>query len=86
MNWQDTISRKQGVVGEGFVNEGDEITTKQNSYAVVNLMLAYDITENVSLSVNANNITDEKYINSLYWAQGYYGAPANYSATIRWSL
>lgn len=86
MNWQDDISRKQGVVGDGFANAGDEIVTKQDAFAVVNLMMAYDITENVSLSLNANNITDEKYINSLYWAQGYYGAPANYSATLSWSL
>lgn len=86
MNWQDDISRKQGVVGDGFANAGDEIITKQDAYAVVNLMMAYAITDNVSLSLNANNITDEKYINSLYWAQGYYGAPANYSATLSWSL
>jgi len=86
MNWQDDISRKQGVVGDGFANAGAEIVTKQDAYAVVNVMMAYAITENVSLSLNANNITDEKYINSLYWAQGYYGAPANYSATLSWSL
>ena len=86
MNWQDDISRKQGVVGDGFANAGEEIVTKQGAYAVVNVMMAYAITDNVSLSLNANNITDEKYINSLYWAQGYYGAPANYSATLSWSL
>jgi outer membrane receptor for ferric coprogen and ferric-rhodotorulic acid len=86
MNWQDDISRNQGVVSEGFANAGDEIITKQEAYAVVNLMMAYDITSNIKLSLNANNITDEKYINSLYWAQGYYGAPANYSATISWAL
>ncbi|PKH87688.1 TonB-dependent siderophore receptor [Colwellia sp. Bg11-28] len=86
MNWQDDISRKQGVVGDGFANAGEEIVTKQDAYAVVNVMMAYAITDNVSLSLNANNITDEKYINSLYWAQGYYGAPANYSATLSWSL
>jgi outer membrane receptor for ferric coprogen and ferric-rhodotorulic acid len=86
MNWQDDISRSQGIVGDEFANAGDEIVTKKDAYAVVNLMVAYDITENVKLSFNANNITDEKYINSLYWAQGYYGAPANYSATMSWAL
>lgn len=86
MNWQDDISRNQGVVGEGFDNAGDEIITEQDAYAVVNLMMSYDITKNIKLSLNANNVTDEKYINSLYWAQGFYGAPANYSASISWSL
>ena len=86
MRWQDDISRVQGVVGEGFSNAGEQIVTKQDSYALVNLMLAYELTDDVTLTVNANNVTDEKYINSLYWAQGFYGAPANYSASVSWSL
>lgn len=86
MRWQDDISRDQGIVGEGFANAGETIVTKQDAYTLVNLMLAYEITDDVTLSVNANNVTDEKYINSLYWAQGFYGAPANYSASISWSL
>ncbi|WP_420794608.1 TonB-dependent siderophore receptor [Thalassomonas viridans] len=86
MRWQDDISRKQGIVGEGFANAGEEIVTRQNAYAVVNLMASYQVNESISLAFNANNVTDEKYINSLYWAQGYYGAPANYSVTLNWSL
>lgn len=86
LRWQDNISRLQGVVGEGFSNTGNEIITKQGSYTVVGLMARYDISEQVSLTLNANNVTDEKYINSLYWAQGFYGAPTHYSATISWSL
>ena len=86
MRWQDDISRSQGVVGEGFVNAGDEIITKQDAYAVVGLMARYEFTSAVALTVNAYNITDEKYVNSLYWAQGYNAAPVNYSATISWAL
>lgn len=86
LRWQDDISRLQGVVGESFENAGDEIITKQDAYTVIGLMARYEITEQVSLTVNANNVTNEKYINSLYWAQGYYAAPDNYSATISWSL
>lgn len=84
--WQDDISRNQGVVGAGFANEGEEIITEQDSYAIVDLMVRYEIDENMSLTLNANNVTDEKYLTSLYWAQGYYGAPANYSLTFNWSL
>ncbi|NMP32800.1 TonB-dependent siderophore receptor [Thalassotalea sp. M1531] len=86
IRWQDDISRMQGIVGEGFENAGEEIITKQDAYAVVGLMARYQVTEQISLSVNANNITDEKYLTSLYWAQGFYAAPANYSATFVWSL
>ena len=57
--------------------------TEQPAYTLINLMARYEINENVSISLNANNVTDEKYLNSLYWAQGYYGAPANYSANVR---
>lgn len=84
--WQDDISRLQGVVAEGFDNAGEEIVTEQDSYSVLGLMAKYQINPDVSVSINANNVTDEKYINSLYWAQGYYGAPANWTAMLNWSF
>jgi len=86
MRWQDDISREQGVVAESFSNAGSTIITTQAAYSVVNLMARYQLSDHMSLTVNANNVTDEKYINSLYWAQGYYAAPASYNATFSWSL
>jgi outer membrane receptor for ferric coprogen and ferric-rhodotorulic acid len=86
MRWQDDIQRSQGVVGTDFSNAGQEIITHQKSYAIVDLMAKYHFTDSLDLTVNANNVTDEKYLTSLYWAQGFYGAPANYSATISWRL
>ena len=86
MRWQDDISREQGVVGEGFPNAGETIVTEQEAYALVDFMVRYQFTDDLSLTINAYNVTDEKYINSLYWAQGYYGAPVSYSATLSWSL
>ncbi|MDN5515866.1 MAG: TonB-dependent receptor, partial [Pseudomonas sp.] len=44
----------------------------------------YDIDPNWSVSANLNNLTDEKYLSSLYWTQAYYGAPRNVSATLTW--
>lgn len=86
LRWQDDISRIQGVVGEGFANTGENIITQQKAYSVINLMASYDLTNDIALSFNTNNITDEKYLKSLYWAQSFYAAPANYSATLSWSL
>lgn len=86
MRWQDDIYRKQGTVANGFANAGETIITRQDAYAIVDLMARYKFNEHVELSFNANNVTDKKYINSLYWAQGYYGAPANYSATLSWKM
>lgn len=85
--WQDTISRIQGTVGESYSNAGETIVTTQGAYGRLNLMAAYQITNAVSVTLNANNVTDKKYINSLLWpTQGYYGAPANYSATLNWTF
>ncbi len=86
MRWQEAISRQQGIVAEGFVNAGDIIMTHQDAYSIIDLMARYQIQENLALTLNVNNITDEKYLTSLYWAQGYYGAPAHYSVTINWAL
>lgn len=86
-NWQDTISRVQGVVGDSYANAGETIVTTQEAYGRLNLMASYQFTDAVSLTVNANNVLDKKYINSLLWpTQGYYGAPRNYSATVRWNF
>ncbi|MGE6648306.1 TonB-dependent siderophore receptor [Shewanella colwelliana] len=86
MRWQDSISREQGVVGDGFAHAGETIVTEQKAYGIIDLMAKYQFNENLGVSVNANNVTDEKYLTSLYWAQGFYGAPANYSATITWKM
>ncbi len=86
IRWQNAISRNQGVVSEGFANSGEQIITEQDSYALVGLMARYALTEDVQVALNINNVTDEKYINSLYWAQGYYGAPRNYTLSLTWKM
>ena len=72
VTWQDDIYRV----------ESPTITIRQKNYALLNLMARYDINDKVSLNFNLNNVTNEKYINSLYWNQGYYGAPINGGVTL----
>ena len=79
VTWQSDIFRDQGVTASG-----DEIVTRQGSYAVLNLMSRYDVNKHVSVALNLNNVFDKKYINSLYWEQGYYAAPRNLTATLQW--
>ncbi|WP_218626623.1 TonB-dependent siderophore receptor [Pseudomonas sp. dw_358] len=63
-------------------NLGD---VRQNAYALVDLMASYDIDSHWNASLNFDNITDRKYLLSLYsQTAGSYGAPRNVSATLTW--
>lgn len=57
----------------------------QDAYALLDLMAAYEFDKNLSLALNINNATDQRHLNSLLWAQSYYGAPRNGSVTLRWT-
>jgi len=87
VRWQSAISQEQGVATTG-PNAGATIVTEQGSYAVIDLMASYDFARNWNATLNVNNVTDEKYIESLKKfgtsAQGFYGAPANASMTVSW--
>ena len=74
----------------GLVKWQEDITTndervEQKAYTLLDLSLSYDVNSNISVAVNIDNVTDEKYLNSLYWDQAYYGAPRNVSASISWN-
>lgn len=56
----------------------------QDSYGLIGGYVQYQINEQVAVSLNLENITDEKYINPVRTEQGFYGSPANYSLTLRW--
>jgi len=56
-----------------------------DSYALVNLMARYDITDNLSAQLNADNVTDEKYFD-VFDAFGSmtYGAPRSLTASAKY--
>lgn len=86
--WQSSISQDQGTVSIG-PNAGQQIETEQDSYAVIGLLASYDFNRNWNATLNVNNVTDEKYIESLkkfgVAAQGFYGAPANANLKVSWT-
>lgn len=84
--WKDATSRVQGTVGPAYDNAGETIVTHQPSYGLLGLMASWQVTDKLAVRVNGYNVTDEKYLNSLYWAQGFYGAPANYSASVSYQF
>lgn len=57
---------------------------RQDSYAVLGGYLRYDIDESLSLALNLDNITDEKYLSSVKYEQSYYAQPLNYSLSVSW--
>jgi outer membrane receptor for ferric coprogen and ferric-rhodotorulic acid len=67
-----------------WIDQGAGVTTAQSAYALIDLMARYDIDKRWSASFNLNNLTNEKYLNSLYWKQAYYGAPRSLNVSLNW--
>lgn len=66
---------------------GDIEPVGQAPYALVNLMAAYDLTDELSLQLNVNNIFDKTYYNTNSWFGGYiYGEPRNARVTLRYGF
>ncbi|WP_122664788.1 TonB-dependent siderophore receptor [Pseudomonas viridiflava] len=69
---------------------GTEVDTnrrvEQEAYALIDLMASYDFDDHWSTSLNLNNVTDQKYLLSLYQSAGStnYGAPRNLTASVTW--
>jgi outer membrane receptor for ferric coprogen and ferric-rhodotorulic acid len=64
---------------------GAPVTTRQPAYALLDLMARYDFSERLSATLNLNNVTDKKYLTSLYWSQAFYGAPRHGSVSLNWT-
>lgn len=75
LRWQDDIERDRDLA---------EGKTRQDAYALVDLMASYDFSDNLTGSLNVNNVTDEKYLTSLKWDQAFHGAPRHVMANLTW--
>jgi len=64
----------------------DLVWIEQDSYAVVDIMAAVDLTENVRATVNVKNLFDETYLTSLMWNQSYFAAPRSASIRLDYSF
>jgi len=73
---------------ENAIYVGDDIfpyTQSQPAYSLVDLMARYELSDNVTLGININNIFDEQYHRSL-WGYTDKGEPQSFSASIRWNM
>ncbi|MBC3339916.1 TonB-dependent siderophore receptor [Pseudomonas proteolytica] len=73
-----------GVNWQSKVGE-DLHTFSQGSYAITNLLLRYDVTPQLSTSVNLNNLFDREYF-SYAGNHGMYGAPRNLMTSIKYDF
>ena len=73
------VSWQSNVVSDYYSN------VRQNAYALVDLMASYDIDSHWNTSLNLNNVTDRKYLLSMYsGTASNYGAPRNLTASVTW--
>ena len=74
--WQSDTSNKDSYSG---------YAVRQGGYATANVFAAWEFMPGLTVRGNINNITDHKYINSLYIAS-YYAAPRNYTTSLDWKF
>ena len=91
VNWQSEIydfgNRPTGATD----SQGDLITTRakisQQAYTVVNLMSRYQFDEQLSASLNINNLFDKKYYERVGFYNGvYWGDPRAVTLALDWRL
>lgn len=74
VRWQDHISTE------------DIVTVKQKAYAVVDLTVSVDVTDEVRATLNLKNVGDDKHLTSLQWSQGFYAAPRSVSLRLDYAF
>ncbi|WP_049870502.1 TonB-dependent siderophore receptor [Pseudomonas cremoricolorata] len=77
-----TVQRR---LSDGSLSEGEAYSFEQAGYAVWNSMVEYKIDEHWTAQVNANNLFDKTYYQTVDASDGgnWYGAPRNYMLTLR---
>lgn len=66
-------------------DDGGVALIHQGAYGTINLFGEWSINDRLSLRANVNNLTNEKYLTSLYYV-GYYAAPRNVMLSLNWKL
>ena len=59
---------------------------EQDAYKVANLMARYQVTDQLSTTLNLNNLFDEKYYAGFAGNYGHYGAPRNATMNLRYDF
>lgn len=62
-----------------------DYSVQQGAYLLANAYVRWTVSDALSIQANINNLTDEKYINSLLNV-GYYGAPRNATVSVSYKF
>lgn len=81
VNWQSEIFQNWGTAPQNAYNGG---TVVQKSYYLANAFASYKFSDELSASLNINNLFDEKYYLNVGFYNGvYWGEPRNVTFTVR---
>ncbi|KRP58192.1 TonB-dependent siderophore receptor [Pseudomonas trivialis] len=84
------ISWQSRMYNDLTVADGSRYRLKQGAYAVTDLMAGYQVNQHLDLQLNANNIFDRTYYetiaNSVDYGGDSYGAPRNMMLTAKYSF
>lgn len=78
INWQSATQTTVGSPNGAYL-------LRQGSVSLVNLMARYAFSPSLSVQLNANNVFDKKYYVLDEYDNTYYGAPASYTASLRFT-
>ena len=82
VNWQSAF---YGNIWHPVLNDYSRI--KQGGYTLVDLMTRYQHDEHLSVTLNANNVFDKRYLSGLgNFDTTWYGEPRNLMVTTRWEF
>lgn len=82
INWQSAIWTAATIPVSNTATIRTDV--RQKAYTLVNLMVRYPLTEQVSLSLNVDNLLDKEYYRRVgFYNGGYFGEPRKVTATVR---
>lgn len=77
----------QTVNNWGYPGGGRSEKFTQDPYWLVDLMTRYQVTENLSATLNVNNLFDKHYYTNIgFYNSAAYGEPRNFMVTTRWDF
>ncbi len=82
-NWQSKIWKDL----YNPATDTDDYRHTQASYLTLDALAKYQVTEQLSVTVNGNNLTDKRYYGNLgFYNGGFYGDPRNFMLTTRYDF